>query len=588
MNLDHIYKELSSKRDLKPECQGTIRGTCQEYCPYFEYIERTIRGDINKYEKDVLVKKYYRSSAGRTKAFHILSFCFNDFSLDLYKFVENRTRAIRLDISIQELECDTTISILEKICRFHILYNLALYDVKEFESHLNLEQCKKILSTLYDLYLKRNSVLMSQNEVEFISYYILMTFDEKFLFLEKYSNELKIKECFYIKRCYKQNNISEFFRLARKMDFFSYCIIHSYFDKVRLRGMEIYAKCFVEKIEESFFNKILWTNECELKSLCEKINLKFNDNKIDFKNKDLFENENILIKTRKELIYLTHPSIMIYFGDIDYKIFKIIRDLFIRRKIQPFFSSKNPEIINLEKPKKIKFAIFSSESETLKDIYNVILKIYCKAISTIFLSDLHKKIIIFEKKKNLSRKICYCILDLYIKKILNKHIYKKEISNLDTKSLAVIVDDSIFSAIFINNVKKSNLSKYNPEFLKFKEISVNLLLKYRVSVFSVGKSYLQDTQNKYKMLNSIIDTPQNLNKKIEDIGNLINNCNRVVKNKLNNLLDNKSRLKQITIVTNLIKNNRNSKNLQDYISKIDKRERIDNIDVFYEENSKLY
>jgi hypothetical protein len=605
MNLEHIYRDLLMKREEREEYEGTIRGVCEEYCPYFEYIERTIRNDVSKYEKDILIKKYNRSSAGKTKAFpedvrpvnvlagtldYIFKFCYNDFSLDLYKFLENRTRAIRLDIAIQELDCDITISILEKICRFHILYNYALFDNKQFESHLNLDQCKKILGTLYDLYTKRNYGARSTNEIEFICYYILISFDDKFLFLDKYTNYKKIVQSFNIRNTYSQNNIYNFFNLSRKSDFLSYCILHSYFDKIRLRGIEIYSKCFVEKIDNTFIKKMLYVTDKELTSLCKKINISIEDGKVDFKNKNLFENDSLLIKERKEYIGMSNPSLLIYTGDADYKISEYLQRAWVKNFVsQIYLNTTNINSLQAITRTKTQFNIFTSQKETENDIFDVIKKIYCRLTAKNFVIDIRNRVNIFEKKKTLAKKICFYILDLYIKNyIQNISVKNFKISKDTTKLLAIVTDESIFSAIFMTNVKKSNLMNLNPEFLKYKEVNANVLLKYRVSVFSVNKQFFIDIENKYFMLNKILDTPQNLTKRLDEIRIKVEKSAKIIKNKINILLENKSRIKQIGILSYLIGNKRNPECKEEWIEKIDKKQRLDNVDVYYEENAKFW
>lgn len=592
MNLEHIYRDLLQKRQERQEYNGTIKGTCQEYCPYFEYIERNLRGDINKYEKNILVKKYNRSSAGKVKPFpedvrpinvlvsvleYLLQFC--DFTLESYKFLENRTRAIRLDITIQELECDRTIYVLEKICRLLIVYSYALYDNKEFEIHLNLEQCKKILGTLIDLYNKRNKY----NE-EFIGYHYLISFDEKFIV---YNTFYKSKNILFsaIKCAYLQNNLYIFFKLVRSTDFLSYCILHTYFDKVRLKGIEIYSKCFVEKIDANFINKMLYLTVTELKSLCKKMNIQLiNDSTIlvDFKNKDLFENDNILIKERKSII---RTSKLIYYGDIDY----YIKDYIVKMWIIKNFTKTYKPIINAKiMRKKVKFNIFSDPHETQKDIFDVLVKIYCKISASIFVKDIKKRVIIFEKKKKLAREICFYILDLYIKNRLKSPKGSVNVKTLVQNTLCIVTDDTIFSAIFVNTVKKSVLMNYKPDFLQYKNMNISTLLKYKVSIFALNKKLLVDTNTKYYMLNKMVDTPQNMGKNIDKILELINISRYIIKNKLNLLLENKSRLKQISILTCLIHNGRNPDVKEDWINKIDKKQKLENIEVYYEEGIKMY
>ncbi|EOB15329.1 80 kDa MCM3-associated protein [Nosema bombycis CQ1] len=339
MDLEHIYKDMLEERASRVEYEGTIRGTCEEFCPRFEHIERAIRGDISKFEQNVVFKKFYRSTAGKSKSFpedvrpinillkatnYLIDLSYNDFSIEMYKFIENRTRSIRTDINLQELNCCSSIKILEKIARFHIVYNYALFDNREFESHLNLDQLKKIILTLEDMYTINNIY----NE-EFIAYNLLLSIDSKYPQAEKHLFLRKVQQSYEIRKFYQQGNLFKYFLECRKLDFLSFCVSLSAFDRVRMKGIEVFGKSFVEKIDISLFQKILYCSKMETKSLLDKMNVEVTSDKADFKDSDIYETESCIYKERKEKIGLSSLSVLIYLGDIDYKIHKILLNKFL-------------------------------------------------------------------------------------------------------------------------------------------------------------------------------------------------------------------------------------------------------------------
>lgn len=217
-------------------------GTCPTFCPFFEAIERTMRIDLSKFERltlgDIvykprayrygpqmklpLLKKHVRSAAGRSvpsssdiRPLAVLQECseylmwlvstisYRIFSyvqahgerptneiinssksllVDLYTFVSDRFRAIRLDIAIQDLKCKNTQEILQRACNLHILFHYFIANCKSSESnveeeefgydaHLNLDQIGKILVTLMEMADK--GFVMSLNDQRYYKFHIL-------------------------------------------------------------------------------------------------------------------------------------------------------------------------------------------------------------------------------------------------------------------------------------------------------------------------------------------------------------------------------------------------------------------------------
>jgi hypothetical protein len=91
-----------------------------------------------------------------------------------HNFIWNRTRAVRSDLIRQRDHSADAIYCLERIVRYHIL---ALHVVcrgrREIET-LEIEQLKKALQSLTEVYHDARSTYSSPNEPEFRAYYILM------------------------------------------------------------------------------------------------------------------------------------------------------------------------------------------------------------------------------------------------------------------------------------------------------------------------------------------------------------------------------------------------------------------------------
>ncbi|QIW99584.1 hypothetical protein AMS68_005102 [Peltaster fructicola] len=189
----------------------TPLGTCQDMCAEFERVQRVVQKDVWKEETDPsypatdrvpdekrMVKKFRRAAAGIEEQLpsdlrppHILKqtcdYLFNEVIgqaehlAKVHHFVWDRTRAIRNDLSIQQLTKPEDVSIAiecyERIARFHIvsLHQLALaekpYDKYDWQQER--EQLDKALVSLMEYYEDNRGKLQLPNEVEFRAYCII-------------------------------------------------------------------------------------------------------------------------------------------------------------------------------------------------------------------------------------------------------------------------------------------------------------------------------------------------------------------------------------------------------------------------------
>lgn len=244
-----------------------------------------------------------------------------------YDFIWDRTRAIRKDITIQRLTGSNTIEILEKCSRFHILcsYKLCEEQSNVFDFKINEENLVNCLQILKELYkeISLNSNECSNNESEFLCYYILQNLDQDQLILEIPSIHERIKNTvqfqFAVKLliAYKTNNYYEFIRLLFNSTLLQACILNRYLNKIRLIAFRLIWRSVVigtQKIfiTQNYFMKQLLFKEHELKKFCKLINCDFEDDKIVFtKCKELnldvnFKlNRNVLIDQKFEKLKLS-------------------------------------------------------------------------------------------------------------------------------------------------------------------------------------------------------------------------------------------------------------------------------------------
>lgn len=188
----------------------TPTGTCTDMCPEFERVERIVQKMVDKCEKmngpagleiaeGRMIKRFRRSAAGydeqlpsdirtpntllQTMNFLIRHVLSTDDTLgSVHKFVWDRTRSIRNDLSVQQLtqidDVKVAVKCLERIARFHIL-SLHLMSSPEheepFDHHQEREQLNNTLLSLLYYYDDHRDRVQFPNEDEFRAYYIIFS-----------------------------------------------------------------------------------------------------------------------------------------------------------------------------------------------------------------------------------------------------------------------------------------------------------------------------------------------------------------------------------------------------------------------------
>lgn len=172
MDPQEEYDQLTKKREHE-QPTGIDTGACTDFCPRHELLYRTINNDISPLEHQngtfIPVKKYYRPAAGYQGGLpedirmpdtllaclkYLLGF---PIELNNFQFLENRMRAIRGDIVVQHCSPAMAMDLLESMARWYIGCIYILHGKDTVDLHLIMDQARKTLSILYELY-KENKV----------------------------------------------------------------------------------------------------------------------------------------------------------------------------------------------------------------------------------------------------------------------------------------------------------------------------------------------------------------------------------------------------------------------------------------------
>ena len=173
---------------------------------------------------------------------------------DWYEYMWSVTRAIRKDITQQNLSDLVSVSIVEKCSRFHIFCAERLIEESafNFDRKLNDENLTKCLRTLKHMYHDlREAGTHCPNECEFRAYDVLMNLNEGDTLREIQALPKEIQENPKVKfalECFKaleSNNYIKFFKLVKKAEYLEACLMKRYFYQVRRLALEIVLKAFV-------------------------------------------------------------------------------------------------------------------------------------------------------------------------------------------------------------------------------------------------------------------------------------------------------------------------------------------------------
>lgn len=193
---------------------------------------------------------------------------------DKHKFVRDRTRSIRQDITLQQRAIEgradwlaMVVEMHEIIARFHILsgHRLCESDFSNFDPFQNTEQLRKVLQSLQEYYVDIRRLLASsstdgsvlagalRNEPEFRAYQLLTHAEDQDVFRQALALVPKVFASGHVQfalRCvsaYHQGDYVKYFVLATQADYLQACLLHTHFSKLRRKALTIISKAFTSK-----------------------------------------------------------------------------------------------------------------------------------------------------------------------------------------------------------------------------------------------------------------------------------------------------------------------------------------------------
>ncbi|KRH93791.1 Nuclear protein export factor [Pseudoloma neurophilia] len=660
INLKEEYDRLVQMRSEQVPPVGTVVGECQEFCSYFETVERKLRNDVSVFEKNLMIKKYVRSAAGKTKALpsdirplEVLLSCFNhlltilqeycdlndnlfesnnlsipdineriEFEnlesvkqnasrlqhpynsrwcidspslLELYKFLEDRIRAIRLDISIQELSCDRTVNLLERICNFYIIFNFLLHEHPRFEEHLNLEQIKKIIITLKQFYEAKKQFVLTFEQQRFHKFDILLSIEESLTDSKEnvlFDREKILSADFNHSNAHPKidrypdiansrrlvieiarGNHPLFYEYFKQADFLTKCFLTTQLKKLLKSASNMYKTAFFERVPSH-----LILNWYHLKDpsffIAEGVPLE--DGHFSFRSRP-FKPIELKYKLLPHLDFKLPKCIKlaINLSQRDIYTYEIIKHDLIKEIISKRFAPapvtrsentakktrhKQPPTNNITEV--VQIVERKHEMEKILDVDRIILSIYHEFIHRMAAHQLTR--LYFSKRKDL--------IELW---------QEKSKQQTEEPSFCLVVERVVSAAMLSQKIKK----KYpNIKILHYhKNIEENELLKYKAVVFIVNSELRRRIESQFYMLNMKF---LNYQEKDLNFTSFLNSCKKVKVTQLRKALDGKSDDDKLRIMCTLVSNRRN-KHLQQVIPDFTNKKILANVPIYYFDDNEL-
>eukprot|EP00743_Colponemidia_sp_Colp-15_P009019 GILK01009844.1.p1 GENE.GILK01009844.1~~GILK01009844.1.p1 ORF type:complete len:379 (-),score=48.02 GILK01009844.1:358-1458(-) len=275
---------------VRQELSNAVRlvGTCLQMCPAKQMRERESGNDFSIFEAADMgsspsrrprldprraVKKYYRSTVDsqfvpediRPPAVltRTLDFLLSEEVLgradvpfhEVYAFVRDRSRSVRQDFTVQQVQDSVAVEAFERIARFHIVSCHVLCEESSlrYDDVQNTEQLSNCLITLSQLYdLHRQQGRGCPNEAEFRAYDLLLNFhDPQYigqLLRRMPPAVLKSDQMNLVLRAYSAFTLRNFrrffliFESASVSSVLSACLLNRQVVQIRIEGLKVLNK----------------------------------------------------------------------------------------------------------------------------------------------------------------------------------------------------------------------------------------------------------------------------------------------------------------------------------------------------------
>ncbi|XP_043916221.1 germinal-center associated nuclear protein-like [Protopterus annectens] len=342
---DRIMRQAARVKRTELDKAKVLVGTCPDMCPEKERYMRetqnrlsifeTVQG-TNEVDHGAAVKEYSRSSADQEEPLphelrplpvlvmtmnYLVTKVMNNGVANLrewYDFLWNRTRGIRKDVTQQHLCDPETVSLIEKCTRFHILcaHYMCEEPVSSFDAKINNENLTKCLQTLKEMYHDLSKKGMHcPNEAEFRCYSILLRLDKGDILREAQQfqpairNSQDVKFAIQAFAAFNSNNFVRFFKLARAATYLNACILHRYFNPVRVLALKILTTAYTVSTQrsasfpvDSMVHMLLFLNDAEATNFLKFYGLTVSEGCVELNRQTFQEAENNFLPKKCVLI----------------------------------------------------------------------------------------------------------------------------------------------------------------------------------------------------------------------------------------------------------------------------------------------
>lgn len=214
---------------------------------------------------------------------------------EYYDFLWNRLRAIKKDITQQDLKSESSVLLMERCARFHI-YSAHRFIEEEmgvFDTKMNNENLVKTMRSLKDLYddLSLHNGIQCPNEAEFRCYDILLNLcnGEMLRSISKIKSSIRnsepVKFALRVHQAFTSNNFVKFFNLMKETTLLNACIMHRYFGLMRYSAFQLLKKAFTTASQREellpkhyIFDLLCFEEDDEFDEFCRQIEIEIDDN----------------------------------------------------------------------------------------------------------------------------------------------------------------------------------------------------------------------------------------------------------------------------------------------------------------------
>ncbi|KAM0672019.1 hypothetical protein OCOL_001077 [Ordospora colligata] len=591
-------------------------GRCMTFCPEVEGLERTLKNDVSAYENEVMVKKHRKPIPGSGREHiddirpmnvlcnvvdHLIKLSMRNQSIQMYKFVDNRFKAVLSDLRFQKGSCAGVASVVEKIVRIYTVFRYILYNHPHFDRDMNISQMKRILGDLLKYYDQDDTVSDEDlwRREQYRCYYMLVNLDSKcFPVMNRHVHGPMMNVCSDVMVKYRQGNIYGFLKEIRRLDFLGFCIAQGFTGTLRMRCADGFKKVLVEKLSVEAMRDFFELEQDEMIEMMRLNGIVVKAGIVDFESKGVNEDSKSSMVFKKLLTHVRHPECFMPLECAEYEIFRYALRKIVYRRIERLTCVQ--EVSN-----GMKYSMNDSDNDlNTHDIHEIMLeeaqtKYVIKNERSI--GNLDGERTDMHIQKEVIRSVCMEILDefvnasviRFVSETIRKRLLQGYFLEWQRKAFAqskcsdmllVVLDRRILSVTFKDKLYKSILRTFMPKFMYADEVSVDEVLGHRLCVFSAPQCIHAQIYDKYRMGNIIVDTPHNLSKRTDEIYARMISSSRVIKGRLANIVESMCKSKAIEVIIELASNDKNDDMIEENLSLISNDKPLIDCDVYYEED----